>query len=141
MLILHVSCDIFILPPYTLLAIGRCGRRPLLLGWYDAWIVRERERLAWEWGNASLRLGTLLAEGSKLERATELARQVLEEEPLREDACLLLRRGWRLSSSVGPAPAALLAGSHRTRLESTPSAILKDTFSCRRPSPRDGTDA
>ncbi len=65
---------------------------PLLPGWYDEWVVRQRERFAHQWQDAALRLGGLLEAHGDLEGAAELTCKLLEEDPLREDACLLLMR-------------------------------------------------
>jgi len=59
---------------------------PLLPGYYDEWVLRERERLAHACLTALRQLAQLLAESGDLERGLEYSRMAVALDPLTEEA-------------------------------------------------------
>ena len=67
-------------------AIGTLWRGELLPGWYDDWVVFERERLTQLRLHALERLALLLTRRLELDTALRLALEAVRTEPLRETA-------------------------------------------------------
>lgn len=70
--------------------IGALWQRELLPGWYDDWVVFERERLCQLRLHALERLAVLMTQRHRLDLALELALEAVRTEPLRETAAAAL---------------------------------------------------
>src|SRR5439155_18765263 len=67
-------------------------RGELLPGYYEDWLVPERERLAEAYLDGLCRLAAALAAAGDLPEATERARRAVAADPLREEShCALMR--------------------------------------------------
>src|SRR5262249_27941933 len=103
-------------------------RGELLPGYYEDWIIAERERLAEAYRGALGQLATLLENAGGLSRSIEIARRALALDPLWEEAhCTLMR----LYAAAGRRSDALrqyheLERVLREELEAAPSAAARE---------------
>lgn len=75
----------------------------LLPGWYDDWVLRERERLAQLRLHALELMAQLLVDEDELEVALQLALEAVRTEPLRETANAVLMRVYLAEGNVSDA--------------------------------------
>jgi DNA-binding SARP family transcriptional activator len=93
---------------------------PLLPGWYDDWIVMERERLAQLQARFLESLVTALVCAHELTRALDYAVRLVRADPLREQSQLCLLRVYAAEGSWG----------QFRRQSSEYENLLRDTFGC-----------
>jgi predicted ATPase/DNA-binding SARP family transcriptional activator len=87
-------------------ALGRAlgwYRGELLAGFYDAWIVAERRRLAALYADLLARLLELLAREGRTSEAVDVAHRLIACDPLGEDAHMYLVRLYAADGRVGAA--------------------------------------
>lgn len=104
----------------------------LLPGWYDDWIVMERERLRQRVLHALEALAELHIEGGRYAEAVDAATRAVTEEPLRESAqrvllCAYLAQGNRAKARLAYTAFARLL---RRELGVEPSPRLRALMSC-----------
>jgi DNA-binding SARP family transcriptional activator len=75
----------------------------LLPGWYEDWVVFERERLAQLRLHALERLATVMTRGHHLDAALQLALEAVHSEPLRETANAVLMEVYLAEGNVSSA--------------------------------------
>jgi predicted ATPase/DNA-binding SARP family transcriptional activator len=102
-------------------------RGELLAGFYDPWVLTERQRLGEEYLSALQHLVLALEESGDLEQAIEYARRAVQADPLREEAHYDLMR---LYAAAGQPSATLrqyqeLERLLREELDETPSAAAR----------------
>jgi DNA-binding SARP family transcriptional activator len=100
----------------------------LLVGWYDDWVIMERERFRQVRLHALDRIGDQLLEQDRFCDALQVALSAIQAEPLRESAHRLLVRVHLREGNVAEAIrqyrsyAALL----RQELDATPSPVIRE---------------
>ena len=90
-------------------------RRDLLPGWYDDWVIFERERLRQLRLHALEHTARLLLERRDLKTALQLALEAVRTEPLRETATALLMSVYLAEGNVVAMPSTSATCSPTTR--------------------------
>lgn len=100
----------------------------ILLGWYEDWVVYERERFRLIRLNALDRIGEQLIDGGRWEDALEVGLAVTRTEPLRESAQRILMRVHLMQGNVAEAIRLYrsYARALRDQLSSRPSQRMLD---------------
>ncbi|MBW7929508.1 MAG: winged helix-turn-helix domain-containing protein, partial [Fimbriimonadaceae bacterium] len=104
-------------------ACVRLGAQPLLEGFYDEWVLLERDSLAAQRAEAALALAGMYLDRGTPTRAVETARLVLAADELNEDAHRLIVLALKRSGNIAAAlhQYALMERILQTELKTPPS--------------------
>ena len=103
---------------------------PLLPGYYEDWVLGERERLAAAYQNALCRLALILQQTGRGEQALDYARRALAQDALNEQAHCLLMRLYAANHQRDAAlqQYAVLEHALQTELQAVPSASTQALY-------------
>jgi DNA-binding SARP family transcriptional activator len=117
----------------------RCFSSDLLVGWYDDWVISERERFRQLRLHALDHLGELYLRGHRYSEAVQVALASVASEPLRESAQRLLVRAHLCEGNLAEALrqyrsyARLLGAELKARPSAEMEGLIADALAARSP--------